>query len=98
MKKFLCFHCHTVQETLIPVGRRDECSCGTDIHCCKNCEHYDETAYNQCREPQAERVLEKERSNLCDWFSLQNGELSASSANTGDEKAKRLKELDDLFK
>ena len=35
-----------------------------------NCDFYDAGAYNQCREPQAERVLEKEKGNFCDYFRL----------------------------
>lgn len=47
------------------IGRAETCpSCGADLKCCRNCAFHDERAYNQCREPQAERVLEKERSNF----------------------------------
>ena len=50
-------------------GRRDECTaCGADAHTCKNCQHYDRSAYNECREPQAEVVREKDRANFCDFF------------------------------
>jgi hypothetical protein len=35
---------------------------------CKNCEHYDVAFNNQCKESSAERVVEKERSNFCDYF------------------------------
>ena len=63
-----CFRCGTavsVLPTTGKVGRRDDCpSYGADLHVCKNCRFYDATAYNQCREPQAERVVEKERSNF----------------------------------
>lgn len=50
-------------------GRRDECpKCHSDVHACKNCKHYDVKAYNECREPQADRVQEKDRANFCDYF------------------------------
>ncbi len=53
------------------VGRRDTCPhCGSDLHSCLNCEFYDEGAYNQCRETEAERVTDKEKSNFCDYFRL----------------------------
>jgi hypothetical protein len=35
---------------------------------CLNCTFYDESRANQCFEPQAERVKEKDRSNYCDYF------------------------------
>lgn len=51
------------------VGFRDDCErCGSDLHVCRNCELYDAGAYNQCREPQAERVGDRERANRCEWF------------------------------
>jgi len=50
-------------------GRADICKkCGRDTKTCKGCVFYDPSANNQCREPQAERVIEKERSNFCDYF------------------------------
>lgn len=51
------------------VGRRDTCPrCGADLHTCRQCRFYDPRVYNECREPQAERVLDKARSNFCDYF------------------------------
>lgn len=50
-------------------GRRDDCSkCHADVHCCRNCKFYDRAAYNECREPSADRVQEKERANFCDFY------------------------------
>ena len=40
---------------------------------CKNCRFYDPTAYNECREPSAEVVREKERANFCDYFEAGSG-------------------------
>ena len=49
--------------------RLDSCeSCGRDTHVCKNCEHYDLAFNNECRESQADRQVEKEKSNFCDYF------------------------------
>lgn len=78
------------------IGRRDTCpSCGADSHVCRNCAHYDRSAYNECRESQAERVLEKERSNLCDYFTPRHGDAPGQAAI--DTKT-YTKALDDLFK
>jgi DNA-directed RNA polymerase subunit RPC12/RpoP len=92
-----CFKC-SADLKLSPgerVGRRDACpGCGADIHVCRNCVHHDRTAYNECREPQADRVLEKDRSNFCELFSLRSGAPGAAAA---DSKT-YLKGLDDLFK
>lgn len=69
MTKVICFSCG--QENTLPgiVGLREECSrCGSDLHVCKTCLHYDPKVYNECKEPQAEVVREKERSNFCDYY------------------------------
>lgn len=56
------------------VAFRDACGrCSADLHVCRNCAHYDPGAYNECREPQAERVADRERANRCDWFALGTG-------------------------
>ena len=65
----ICFSCGTKNEKVDRVGRRDECSrCMADLHVCKNCDFYDESAYNECREVSAEVVLKKESGNFCDFF------------------------------
>jgi hypothetical protein len=64
-----CFHCGKLNHFPERIGFRDECeSCGADVHVCKNCRFYDPKVYNECTEPSAEVVLEKERANRCDYF------------------------------
>lgn len=64
-----CFHCGADVFFTDRVGIRSECEkCHSDAHVCKNCAHYDAKVYNECREPQAEVIREKERSNVCDYF------------------------------
>lgn len=63
--------CHKCGEVIDieKASRRDECRrCGSDLHVCLNCAFHDESRANQCFEPQAERVKEKDRSNYCDFF------------------------------
>jgi len=51
------------------VGRRDGCPrCHADLRTCRQCRFYDPSLANACREPQAERVLDKTRANFCDYF------------------------------
>lgn len=92
--------CHNCQESLsfkwgTNIGRSETCTkCGNDLRVCLNCVHYDPRSYNECREPQAERVVEKNRRNFCDYFSIGRD----SSGAKADPKADALKKLDDLFK
>src|SRR5664280_2482556 len=66
--------CQKCKKEIAPdnfIGRQAQCpSCGADLHCCLNCTFYDRGSYNNCLEPQAERVLDKSRSNFCDFSVL----------------------------
>ena len=79
----LCWHCGTTL-TALDFGRQDTCKkCGRDTRTCKACIHFDPASNNQCRENQADRVVDKERSNFCDYFKA-NANLTASGAASRD--------------
>jgi hypothetical protein len=83
--QFSCFSCHTTLSFSEVPGFRDDCDqCGADVHVCKNCRFYDAKAYNECVEPSAERVREKERSNFCEFFEP-NEKTFAAKINTADD-------------
>jgi predicted nucleic acid-binding Zn-ribbon protein len=64
-----CHRCTAVLEIGERVGRRDACPrCGADLHCCRNCAFHSPGAHNDCREPLAERQVDKERANFCEYF------------------------------
>ncbi len=71
-----CFNCSKdldfkAEEKIM---RSDDCPhCGADMHVCKMCVYYDSSAYNECREPMAERIVEKEKANFCDFFKIGPG-------------------------
>ena len=78
--------CHKCRKDIADdffVGRQTLCpSCGADLHCCLNCSFYEVGAYNDCRESQAERVLDKTRSNFCDFFRFKETGISSVSADS----------------
>ncbi len=77
------------------VSRRDECSgCGADLRCCRNCRYFDPSKNNQCAEPSADWVSDKEIPNFCDWFEPRTTvDLVGRKSGTQDAK----KAFDDLF-
>ena len=78
------------------VGRNEVCSsCGADLRACINCGHYDPGKYNSCREPQAERVMDKEKRNFCDFFSA---DKQARPGEKGPAKSDSRSRLENLFK
>ncbi len=93
---FFCFRCKTPNEVRERVGRRDTCTkCDADLHCCLNCRHYNPSAHNQCNEPQAEWVRDKDRANYCDYFEPRRGAAGGEASNrTQDAKTR----FEDLFK
>jgi len=68
MMQVECFQCSKLLEFDSVIGRSEECSCGYDVRCCKNCRFYDERSHQQCIESQADKVAEKERGNFCGYF------------------------------
>ena len=67
----VCWKC--VERVELPpsarVGQRDACPrCNSDLHSCRNCNFYDPGKNNQCSEPQAEWVRDKEAANYCDYY------------------------------
>lgn len=89
MENVKCYRCEKDigQASASRVGRNDECPhCSSYIHCCFMCNFYDKNAYNECREPSADRVVEKEKNNFCDFYVLKG--LKDSSGSKDDILAK----------
>ena len=89
-----CYHCGAELKYADRIGLREECpQCRNDVHVCKNCQFYDATAYNECREPSAEVVREKDRSNYCEYFQAGSG-----AGGGGKDKQTLLSAAEALFK
>jgi len=90
-----CFHCGRQIELTGRVGFREACpGCGRSLHVCLNCGFYDPTFNNQCRESQAERVVDKDRANFCEYFSTRKTSEPQRLSPANDARAK----LEALFK
>jgi hypothetical protein len=68
--ELVCWKCGaSLAELPLPFGRLYECpACRAYLHACKMCVFYDVNATKQCREDDAEEVIEKERANFCEYF------------------------------
>lgn len=93
--EFKCYACTKsieLDETQ-PIMRSEECPhCYVSLRCCKMCEFYDERSYNECREPSAERIVEKEKANFCDFYRI------TSNLNKEQAKNDALAAANALFK
>jgi len=75
------------------IGRRDTFpDCHAELHACRQCRLYEPTAANWCREPQAERVVDKARANFCDYFAAgeAHGTPAAAPPASAREALERL--------
>ena len=91
-----CHFCGVALDPKMRIVRDTTCpECTRDLHACLQCRFYDPHAHNQCREPQAEWVTDRERRNFCDYFSL-NTSAAGRRAGPNREQAARSK-LDQLF-
>jgi hypothetical protein len=91
-----CHACAADLEIELPVGRAARCPrCGADLRCCLNCRFHDISSYNDCAEPMAERVVEKDRANFCDYFAPAGGGVAFAPTGSSEDK---LSELEKLFR
>jgi len=91
-----CYACNKQLDLIAEqkILRNQECDhCQAQLHCCKMCIHYDKTTYNECREPTAERIVEKEKANFCGHF-----KISACEKDTASSKKNLFSDADKLFK
>ena len=95
-ENMVCWKCGTsITDLPMPLARHAAChSCGAQLHVCKLCKFYDKTRSNQCQEPIAEPVNDKERANFCELFQIKADAYKERDASAI-ESAKS--ELDALF-
>ena len=95
-----CYYCSAKIETSKKITRQQTCpSCGNPLHCCRNCRFFEEKAYHQCLETEAEWVSDKQSANFCDYFKPASKAIAEKkiSRDEAEEKLKRmLKDLDSL--
>jgi predicted RNA-binding Zn-ribbon protein involved in translation (DUF1610 family) len=92
-----CFSCGEKVAFERSLGRTDTCpDCDADLKVCKTCRHHDRSAPQQCREPTAEFVSNKERANFCGLYepSATGADLGPGPSPADDAKAR----LEALFK
>ena len=75
-----CWKCGgPLPDLLLPLPRHEECPhCRAQLHVCRMCEFFDPVAPQQCREPVADLVSDKVRSNFCGYFQISPNAFTAS--------------------
>jgi hypothetical protein len=97
MAAFQCHVCGTPVRYDEPIPRDAECEgCRTDVRSCVNCRHYDVRMNNQCRETQADPVVDKKRRNFCEYFYFSREPFVAGGSGASKESEARAK-LEAMF-
>lgn len=66
---FRCSVCGRKQDAPAAAAFAAACvQCGTDLHTCTHCIHFDTSAPNECRKPVAVRIMKKAKRNECELF------------------------------
>ena len=85
---FRCARCGAKQEVAAAAVGTACGSCGSDLHSCTNCRHFDSGAPNECRAGVSERIARKASGNDCDLFEVKaTREVAADEAKPSDAKA-----------
>ena len=95
-QNIVCWHCGvSVSEEPLPLSTYAECRpCRAQLHCCRQCQHYNPRLRADCDEPRAESHSEREKANFCDWFKLRREFVEpGEKAPSADHQT----ELDTLF-
>jgi hypothetical protein len=93
-----CHYCRSPLSLEIQRKNRLCPSCGSDIHCCLNCIHYDEDLSSKCREPNSPWVHNRETQNSCTFFEFRPVPPAAAAgakkaeATDASSEAERAKE------
>lgn len=92
-KKLQCWKCAaSLEDISLPLSRLSKCkACHADLHVCRICEFFDPTVSNQCREPIAEKVNDKTRSNFCGY--LQPSDNASKNVKTKNSSSGELEAL-----
>lgn len=85
--------------------------CGFELHCCKQCAHFDTAAQFECTQPITERIAKKDARNECSFYAFRitvekdtapTAVAASPSAATGASSSFRpndaRKAFEDLFK
>lgn len=96
----ICFKCSRDLPREIRVTRTEECPhCNQPVRCCRNCLFYLPGAHWDCRETVPEHVVDKERSNFCEYFRLNESTSDGGSSGGAEGENPRAgrRAFDDLF-
>ena len=96
---FKCARCGTPRHDFGDLPTDAACECGTDLHSCINCRHFDTTTLWECRAEIKARVAGKDKRNECEQFAPKLiADLAADKRARPATASDARKAFEDLFK
>lgn len=90
------WQCHYCRSPLsLEVQRKNRLcpNCGSDIHACKNCVHYNESVSTKCEEPDSPWIRDRGTQNACTLFEFKKTSPNSAAQNVErNTEAERAKE------
>lgn len=80
-----CHYCRTAVSADVLRRHRLCPQCGSDLHCCRNCEHFDPASATPCREPDSPWVANRETENQCGYFEFRRGAPTEAPSRSPEE-------------
>jgi hypothetical protein len=78
-----CALCDAELAADLRIGRESTCPhCDGYLHACIQCRFYEPTLHNQCLEPEADYVGDRQKANFCEFFQLA-GTRGSSKSDSG---------------
>lgn len=68
LKMGRCYYCRETISVEVQKKNRLCPSCGSDLHCCRNCRYFDENLASKCKEPDSEWFSDRTLQNSCVYF------------------------------
>jgi hypothetical protein len=95
-----CVKCGHALPDELKVFRQTLCpGCSAYLHACIQCDFHDPRVHNQCLEPQAEFVANREKANFCEFFQVAGSQQGQAVRASRERKAEEARaKLESLFK
>ena len=90
-----CWKCgKELKNLLLPFSRYEECiNCNADLHACIACKNFSLSVSNGCNEERADLLVEKEKSNFCEYFSANTAAYQKQNNTEATAARAKLAEL-----
>lgn len=87
-----CHYCRNALPIAVQEKNRLCPSCGSDIHACRNCVHFDDNLSTKCRELDSPWVLDRNTTNTCPFFELRGAQDGPTPDDAKKLETERAKE------